>query len=132
MMNNFFNKIRTWFGHQNKPQLPELHESFTELTGAKDVKLLIGERGCGRTTAAIKLSAETGATIVVFQPHHVFGIEGMAKRMGLKIPKPVTFERLQTVGQHKIQEIIIDDIGLIAERLFNPFQIICITINAKE
>lgn len=52
------------------------------------MEVFFGKRGSGKTTELIKKSASTGAVIVAINPKIV---QGMAKAMGLEIPKPISY-----------------------------------------
>lgn len=53
------------------------------------MNVYIADRQTGKTTTLVKISAETGATIVVPTYHMIKEVENIAKELGLEIPKPI-------------------------------------------
>ena len=85
------------------------------------MKLYISGRQLGKTTTLIKLSAETGAVIVV--PTVMMGkctLE-LAKELGLDIPEPITpmhyISRLAHGGLEKSQTYLIDELQTVLSRM---------------
>lgn len=53
------------------------------------MNVYIADRQTGKTTTLVKISAETGETIVVPTYHMIKEVENIAKELGLEIPKPI-------------------------------------------
>lgn len=53
------------------------------------MNVYIADRQTGKTTTLVKMSAETGAIIVVPTYHMIKEVENIAKELGLEIPKPI-------------------------------------------
>lgn len=61
----------------------------------------------GKTTKLIGLAALAHCYIVCVDTERAQNIAGMAKRMGVKIPYPITFEELKRAPH--IREVMVDD-----------------------
>mgnify|MGYP006972172465 FL=1 len=85
------------------------------------MKIYSAERGVGKTTALIKESAKTGAIIVVASYRSVNHTVGLAKRLGLDIPKPITvtnyLERLVYRGLSSEQKYLIDELQTMLRKM---------------
>lgn len=85
------------------------------------MNLYISERRSGKTTMLIKMSAETGAIIVV--PNYMMAshIVYMAIKLGLSIPTPITVNDyihiLSMGGLNKTQKYFIDDLQMVLHRM---------------
>lgn len=80
-----------------------------------DTKIIVDEKGTGKTTKAIKESAKTGKYIITLNRHMVMHTFNMAKEMGLNIPFPITIDEwMRGEVSHTIrrQGVIVDE-GLI-------------------
>ncbi len=75
------------------------------------MKIITGARNSGKSSALVRLSAETGATIVSMAPNY---IRDLANKMGLTIPQPLHPSDLK---EHKPSRIYIDEIGYIMQYL---------------
>lgn len=85
------------------------------------MKIYSAERGVGKTTALIKESAKTGAIIVVASYWRVNHTVGLAKRLGLDIPKPITvtnyLERLVCGGLNREQKYLVDELQIMLSQM---------------
>lgn len=75
------------------------------------MKIITGARNSGKSSALVKLSAKTGATIVSMAPDY---IRDLADQMGLTIPEPLHPNDLK---ENKPSKIYIDEIGSIMQYL---------------
>lgn len=57
------------------------------------MNVYIAPRQTGKTTTLVKISAETGAIIVVPAYPMIKEVENIAKELGLEIPKPIDTSR---------------------------------------
>lgn len=80
------------------------------------MKLIGGKKGCGKTTELIKLSHETGISIVCADVNRARLIQDMARKMGLSIPYPVAVNRDL---DYYPKEVLVDDIEDVISRLLN-------------
>ncbi len=55
------------------------------------MEILLGARGAGKTTVALRLSAETGAIIVCATEPQCKAVKDRAIYLGLSIPDPMTY-----------------------------------------
>lgn len=85
------------------------------------MKLIIKERGMGKTTDLIRLSAETGQYILVADFNRARNVADMARKMGLNIPYPVTVcEGLKEGFRGTfIRSILIDDADIVLQMVFH-------------
>lgn len=83
-------------------------------------KLIVKERGKGKTTELIKMSAEKGQYILVADENRRKHVANMAEKMGLHIPYPITLREALTCGFHGtfIHNILIDDADDILRMIF--------------
>jgi hypothetical protein len=84
------------------------------------MEILVGPRGCGKTTWAIWLSHETGARIITADTLHAVEVIGRAKELGAVIPEPIT---LSNLAQRRDDDgfgdkFIFDDMGYLLRRWF--------------
>lgn len=95
------------------------------------MKTIIGDRGTGKTTELIKISAKTQNYIVCAGFREAAGIEKMAKSMNLKIPFPITYyEFLERKYYSKnINGFLIDDLERFFQVISTRVPINAITIN---
>lgn len=76
------------------------------------MKKLIGSRGSGKTTEAIRLSASTGSPILVLTRLQAKNIEERAESLELKIPKPLGLMDLNNElygGEVREKGLIVDE-----------------------
>ena len=85
------------------------------------MKIYSAERGVGKTTALIKESAKTGAIIVVASYRRVNHTVGLAKRLGLDIPEPITvtnyLKLLVCGGFNKEQKYLVDELQMMLSQM---------------
>lgn len=85
------------------------------------MKIYSAERGVGKTTALIKESAKTGAIIVVTLYPMVNHTMGLAKRLGLDIPEPITvtnyLKLLVCGGFNREQKYLVDDLQMVLSQM---------------
>jgi len=74
------------------------------------VRIIRADRGQGKTTKLVKMSNKEWKYIVCKDTQRVDVIIGVANKLGLDIPYPVTIRELP-ISQHSyIQSVLIDDI----------------------
>jgi hypothetical protein len=87
------------------------------------MKLLIKERGTGKTTGLIYTSEATGYPIVTSSKIQAHYIKDSAEKMGCIIPDPLTVEEIR---QNKILNredgILFDNVETILEAALNNYQ----------
>lgn len=78
------------------------------------MEIIIKKRGWGKTATLIKKSAETGSYIVCHSQDEAARISGIAKRLNLKIPFPITHDEFLKGSYHArgISGFLIDNIEL--------------------
>lgn len=87
------------------------------------MKLIIKDRGTGKTTQLIYTSATTGWPIVVYSEAMVKQIKSQAKELNCNIPEPMTVHDLLD-RKHVYENIIIDEVcisGIIQNALNKYF-----------
>lgn len=87
-----------------------------------------GKRACGKSTELIKISYTNNIPISVLNSKRAEELEYIAKKEGIKIPKPIIYKNYKNdvVGK-RINEILIDDIESILQEAFFPAKIIAMT-----
>ena len=98
------------------------------------MKVIIRPRRGGKTCDAIKIAADTGSFIVCFDATEAARVYTQAKRMGVRIPFPLTLEQVMN-RQHlglNIPGIVIDNVETWLYRLVGVTPIRAITITAEE
>lgn len=75
------------------------------------MKLLIKERGSGKTTGLIYASEITGYPICVTVKSRVEFILQSAKEIGCNIPQPITVAELRQRGVRPPENILYDEVG---------------------
>lgn len=88
------------------------------------MRLLIKERGQGKTTGLIYTSEATGYPIVVATKVQADYTEDMAKRLKCNIPKPVTVRELREGrkrGSRIYENVLIDDVNIILNEALNEY-----------
>jgi hypothetical protein len=83
------------------------------------MKTHIIPRGKGKTTELIKKSAESGDYIVCHQLAEVNRIQMEARRMGLRIPLPITYDEFLKKRYHSkgISGFLIDNADMFLQSL---------------
>ena len=85
------------------------------------MKIYSAERGVGKTTALIKESAKTGAIIVVASYPMMNYIMGLAKRLNLDIPEPITvtnyLKHLVCGGLNGEQKYLVDELQMMLSQM---------------
>ena len=95
------------------------------------MKTFIGGRCSGKTTAAIKASAETGAIIIAHNESVARCIAMQAKDLGYDIPNPIPIQRYFRRGIQRRNVIIIDELEAVLTSLLGS-EIKMVTINENE
>ena len=98
------------------------------------MKVVIRPRLGGKTCDAIKIAADTGSFIVCFNAAEAARVADQAKRMGARIPYPLTFEQVMD-RQHlglNIPGLVIDNVEVWLYHLVGVIPIRAITITAEE
>lgn len=85
------------------------------------MKIYSAERGAGKTTTLIEESAKTGAIIVVASYSMINYTMGLAKRLNLDIPKPITVTNYLRVliygGLNRNQKYLVDELQMILSQM---------------
>ena len=85
------------------------------------MKIYSAERGVGKTTTLIKESAKTGAIIVVGVYPMANYIMGLAKRLNLDIPEPITVTKylklLVCGGLNREQKYLVDELQIMLSQM---------------
>ena len=87
------------------------------------MKLIIKDRGMGKTTQLIHISEATGHPIVVAYKTMIDNIKSMATKLGCKIPEPVLISDIVT-GKIRYDNILVDEVtldGVLKKALNNYF-----------
>lgn len=80
--------------------------------------IYISGRQFGKTTKLIKESARTGATIAVATYSMVNYTMGLAKKLGLEIPQPVTYaEVFRTFRENRTTRYLVDELQKMLDQL---------------
>lgn len=87
-----------------------------------------GKRACGKSTELIKISYTNNIPIIVLNSKRAEELEYIAKREGIKIPRPIIYKNYKNdvVGK-RINEILIDDVEAILQDVFFPAKIVAMT-----
>jgi hypothetical protein len=100
------------------------------------MKLLIKERGAGKTTGLIYASEATGYPIVTSSKIQCHYIKDNAEKMGCDIPDPLTVEDLRADHVLRSKEnILFDNIETILEAALNSYldaSVVCATMTDVE
>lgn len=75
------------------------------------MKLIIKDRGMGKTIQLIHISEATGYPIVVAYKTMIDNIKSMATKLGCKIPEPVLISDM-TTGKTQYDNILVDEVAL--------------------
>lgn len=85
------------------------------------MKIYSAERGAGKTTALVEESAKTGAIIVVASYPMVNYTMGLAMRLNLDIPEPITVTNYLKVlvhgGLNREQKYLVDDLQMMLSQM---------------
>lgn len=87
--------------------------------------------GRGKTTELIKMCAEYGGYIVCANRRNVENVQKMAKRMGHRIPYPMTFRELLD-GEYRarnVQKVYIDDADRLIKELAGGVEVKAVTMS---
>ena len=96
------------------------------------MKTFIGKRRSGKTTIAIKKSAETGAIIITHNSVTADIVDKQAKDLGYDIPKPMSIRTYLSKKEERYNNgIILDELELILSN-FVYDEIEMVTISTKE
>ena len=95
------------------------------------MKVINSPRRSGKTTHAIKTSAETGATIVTYNEVMARLTEDQGKRLGYDIPKPISIIQYLNMKSKPPKNIIIDELELVLSRIVGS-RIELVTITKEE
>ena len=111
MLNNLANEINKGVKTYKIPKMKHKKGHSTQLIG--------GTRRCGKTSKLVKISANENKHIICSNLQRIRVIEDTAKRLNLKIPKPITInEWLEHKFEgYRIEGILLDDIEDILEGL---------------
>lgn len=75
------------------------------------MNVYIADRQTGKTTMLVKMSAETGAIIVVPTYHMIKEVENIAKELGLEIPKPIDcFQFTRGLPSFENKKYLVDEL----------------------
>lgn len=87
------------------------------------MKLIIKDRGMGKTTELIHISEATGYPIVSAHKTTIDNIKSMAKKLGCNIPEPVLVSDI-AIGKIRYDNILVDEVtldGVLKKALNNYF-----------
>lgn len=79
------------------------------------MKMIVKDRAMGKTTQLIYISEYTGYPIVVPYEAMIIPTKEIAKRLGCKIPEPVTvsdMEKGKKRGDHTYDNVLVDEVAL--------------------
>lgn len=92
------------------------------------MKKAISGRQTGKTEKLIKLSTQTGGTIITFNREAAKSILLKANKMGVSIPEPIDIEKLMSEAYRnsisdKMSNVIIDDADRMLELILKKFNV---------
>lgn len=101
------------------------------------MKLLVKDRGTGKTTGLIYTSEATGYPIVTSSKIQAHYIKDNAEKMGCLIPEPLTVEEVRSshVLRGRDNKILFDNVETILSAALNAYldaNIICATMTSTE
>ena len=97
------------------------------------MKLLIKDKGSGKTTGLIYTSEATDYPIITHDNISKHYIMDMAKQMGCTIPEPLTVDELKRVPFYRGKNVLFDNIESILERAINSYldaNVVCATMRS--
>lgn len=85
------------------------------------MKKIILDRGKGKTTELIKMSAETGDYIVVGSLDECSFVSDMARKLGYNIPFPISYQEFVNKQYHAkgIKGFLIDNVERLVQYMSN-------------
>lgn len=86
-----------------------------------NLKLLIKERGAGKTTGLIYASEVTGYPIVVLYQAYANEIRKQADSLGVLIPEPLTFDQAKQSGRSLPEYILIDEVQVVLSEALDNY-----------
>lgn len=95
------------------------------------MRLLIKDRGKGKTTGLIYASEATGYPIATGNEVMVDHIKQMAKEMNCNIPEPITFYELKKLRDNSYSTVLLDEVTCILEDALSEYlgtNVICATM----
>lgn len=75
------------------------------------MKLIVKDRGMGKTTQLIHISEATGCPIVVPYRTMIDNVKSIATKLGCKIPEPVLISDVVS-GKVQYDDILVDEVAL--------------------
>lgn len=97
------------------------------------MKLLIKDKGSGKTTGLIYTSEATDYPIITHDNISKHYIMDMAKQMECTIPEPLTVDELKRVPFYRGKNVLFDNIESILERAINSYldaNVVCATMRS--
>lgn len=88
--------------------------------------IIIKDRGHGKTTELIRMSAETGIPIVCYTRGTLEAIKLRAKDMNLVIPEPMELTQFRFM-RYKPEKVYIDDFDYILDELMGT-EVVGVTV----
>jgi hypothetical protein len=98
------------------------------------MKIILDNRGSGKTKKLILESAETGAVIVAINYSMVQYCLRFARHLNVKIPEPITFSDFIS-GHYRTRDIpglLIDDADVLIRRLSQRFEVKTVVFNIQN
>ena len=92
---------------------------------------IVGGRGNGKTAALIRLSAETGYTIVTMTREGASNIKNQASKMGVDIPRPECVRDFQVYHPMKPRKgVLVDEAGMVLSNMLGT-RVECATFEGE-
>jgi hypothetical protein len=97
------------------------------------MKIMNGERGSGKTVAAIQRAYETGAYIITFNHDESCRIMTVATELGFNIRYPVTITEFLNGGMRgsRVRNVILDNADMVLKQIFQGFDIELMTMTME-
>ena len=100
------------------------------------MEVILRGRGDGKTTKLVKISADKRYTIVCIEQHNIALTLEIAERLGLDIPKPITFQefldkRYKGRG-NRIRGFLIDNADILLQSLSSDCPIYAVTMTKDD
>lgn len=92
------------------------------------MKKIIKNRGDGKTTDLVKLSAEKQIPIIVHTNGNINYIKNIARELGLNIPNPIHISSLDFEKGMSFNEVLVDEADLVLQELLS-FKINTLTMS---